>query len=129
MGAVHTLVAEVLAELVNTVETADDKLLEVELRSDSHIEVDIECVVVSDERTSRCTSRNGLQNRGLNFEVALRVEELAHSRDNLRALNEDVANVGVNRQIDITLAIAYLRVGKCIEGLAILLLYDGERTQ
>ena len=128
MRAVHTFVAEVFAELINTVEATYDESLEVQLRSDAHIEVDIERVVVRDEGACCGTTRNGLQNGGLDLQAAMLVEEVAHGRDNLGTLYEDLAHLGIHHQIDITLAIAHLGVGQGVELLAILLLHDGQRT-
>ena len=47
--AVHTLVAEVLADFINTLETTYDEALQIELGSDTHIHILIECVEVGDE--------------------------------------------------------------------------------
>ena len=113
--AVHALVAEVLAELVDPFETAYDEFFEVELRGDAKVEVDVERVVVRDERPCRGTARNGLQNRRFDFEIPLRVEELAHGRHDLRALDEDFAHLRIDRQIDITLAVAHFGVGEGVE--------------
>ena len=126
VSAVHTLVTEVLAELVNTIKATHDKTLEVQLGSDSHIEVDIECVVVSDERTSRSTTRNWLKDWSLNLQAAVLIEILTHSSDNLRTLCKHIAHLRINHQINITLTIAYLRIGQSIELLTILLLNDWE---
>ena len=123
--AVHALVAEVLAQLVDTVESADDQLFEVELRGDAQVEVDVERVVVRDEGTRRGSARNGLQDRRLDLDIALRVEELAHRRDDLRALDEGLLDLRVDDQVEIALAVAHLRVGEGVEGLAVLLLDDG----
>ena len=127
--AVHALVAEVLAELVDPFETAYDEFFEVELRGDAKVEVDVERVVVRDERPRRGAARNGLQNRRFDFEIPLRVEELAHGRHDLRALDEDFAHLRVDRQIDITLAVAYFGVGEGVERLPVLLLDYRQRPQ
>jgi hypothetical protein len=46
----HALVAEVAAELVHTLEPADDQSLQIELGRDAQVEVDVELVRVRDER-------------------------------------------------------------------------------
>ena len=126
MGSIHTFVTEILAELIYAIEASHDKTLQVQLSSYSHIEVDIESVVVSDERTSRSTSRNWLQDWSLDLQATVLVEVLAHGSDNLRTLCKDLAYLRINHQIDITLTIAHLWVGQGIELLTILLLHDWE---
>ena len=128
MRAVHTLVAEVLAELVHAVESADDQLLEVKLRGDAQVEVDVERVVVGDERTGRSAAGNRLQDRSLDLDVAFRVEELAHRGHDLGAAHERVLHLRVDDQVEIPLAVAHLRVGEGVERLAVLLLDDGQRA-
>ncbi len=51
--AIHTLVAEVLADLVYSLEAAYDEPLEIELGGDTHIHVDVEGVEMRDEWACR----------------------------------------------------------------------------
>ena len=126
--AVHALVAEVLAELVDAVESADDQFLEVKFRGDAQVEVDVERVVVGDERTRRCAAGDGLEDRGLDLDVAPFVEELAHRGHDPGAADEGLLHLRVDDQVQIPLAVAHLRVGEGIERLAVLLLDDGQRA-
>ncbi len=126
VGAVHALVAEVLAELVHAVEAAHDQTLEIELAGDSHVEIYVERVVVRDERTRRRAARDGLQDGSLHLHVTARVEELAHGSHDLGALHEDLAHLRIHGQIDVTLAVAHFGVGQGVELLAVLLLHDGQ---
>ena len=128
MCAVHTLVTEVLAKLIHAIEATHDKALEVQLRSYSHVEVDVESVVVCDEGTRCRTTGDGLQDRSLHLEVATLVEEVTHCLHNLSALDEGILHMGVNHKVEVTLTIAHLRVCECVECLTILLLYDGKGT-
>ena len=128
MRAVHAFVAEVLAELVDAVESADDQFLEVQLAGDAQVLVDVERIVVRDERTRRGAARNRLENRGFDLDVAFRVEELAHGRDDFGALDKDLAYLRIDRQIDVTLAVADFGIGEGVERLAVLLLDHGQRA-
>ena len=96
MRAIHALVAEILAELVYAVESADDQFLEVQLTGDAQVLVDVERIVVRDERACRGAARNRLQDRGLHLDVAALVEELAHRGDDLGAPDEYVAHLRVH---------------------------------
>ena len=51
MVAVHTLVTEVLANLIDTLETTYDQALQVELGGDTHVHILVERIEVGDERT------------------------------------------------------------------------------
>ena len=126
--AVHALVAEVLAQFVDAVEAADDQPLQVELRSDAQVEVDVERVVVRDEGTRRGAARNRLQDRRLDLDVALRIEELTHRRDDPGALDEDLLDLRIDDQVEVALAVADFGVGEGVERLAVLLLDDGQRA-
>ena len=129
VGAVHTFVAEVARELIYTLETADDQTLEIELIGDTKIEGDVERIMVCDEGTCRGAAGDGLKHRSLHFEVTMLIEILAHRVEHLVALYEDVAHTGIHHQVDITLTIAELGVGKCVVGLAIFELNDREGTE
>ena len=49
VGAVHTLVAEVLGELIHTLKATHDKALQVELIGNTQVQGDVQCVMVGDE--------------------------------------------------------------------------------
>ena len=64
------LVAEVLADLVDLLEPADDEALEVELVRDAQIEVGVELVRVRDERLGERAAVARLQDRSLDLDEA-----------------------------------------------------------
>ena len=70
----HALVAEVLAELVDALEAADDEPLEVQLGGDPQVEVAVELVVVRDERPRQRAAVERLEHRRLDLDEALAVE-------------------------------------------------------
>ena len=100
----------------------------VQLAGDAQVLVDVERVVVGNERTCRRTARNRLQNRGFDFDVPELVEIIAHRGDDLRAFDENVAHVRIHDQIDVTLAVADFGIGEGVERLAVLLLDHGQRA-
>ena len=75
------LVAEVLAELVDLLEAADDQPLQVELGRDPQVERAVERVVVGGERPRERAAVERLQHRRLDLQEAALVEEAAHRRD------------------------------------------------
>ena len=80
---VHTLVAEVLADFIYALKAAHDEPLEVELGSNTEVEVDVERVVVGDEGACAGSAGNGLQDRGLDLGIAGFVKHGTHGLDDL----------------------------------------------
>ena len=124
MCAVHTLVTEVLRELVNTWESANYKALEVELVCNAQIEIHIKNIVVSYKRTCVGSSRNWLKDRGFHLQITVGVEELTHGVVYCGTLLKDLSNFRIYNEIYISLAVAHLRVCKGIINLSVFLLHD-----
>ena len=78
-------VAEVAVDLVDALEAADDEPLQVQLGRDAQVHVDVERVVVRDERLRDGAARDHLQHRRLDFEEVERVEEAAQVLHDARA--------------------------------------------
>ena len=115
-------VAEVAIDLVYTLEASYDQALEVELGRDAQVEVDVERVVMRDERPGDGAAGDGLHHGGFNFDVAARVEEGADGFHDLAALDEDVAHLRIHEEVDVALAVTEFDVGEPVPFL-------GERQQ
>ena len=111
----EALVAKVAVDLEHFLHPADHELLEIELRGDAQIELHVERVVMRDEWPRRCSARNRVHHRRLDFEIAAGDEELAHRLHDLRALDEDVERGWIGDQIDVALSIALFLVGEPVE--------------
>ena len=129
VSLVHSLVAEVLCELIHSRVTADNQPLKVQLVGNSQIERDVERVVMGDERTRSSTARNALEDRGLNLKATGRIEVLAHRRYYLTPLDEDLAHLRIHDEVDIPLSILKFRIRERVENLAVLLFYNREYPQ
>ena len=70
-------VAEVAVDLEDALEAADHEPLQVELGRDAQVEIEVERVVVGDERPRRGAAGDRLHHRRLDLEEAARVEERA----------------------------------------------------
>ena len=106
------LVAEAPTDLVDALHAADEETLEVKLGGDAQEEVHVEGVVMGDEGLGGGAARDLVHHGGLDLEVAGGVEVLAQERDDVGALDEEVADVGVGEEVDVTLAIAGFDVGE-----------------
>ncbi len=103
-------VAEVAVDLVDAVHAADHQALEIELGRDAQEEVEVERVVVGGERLGDCASGDGVHHWSFDFDERGGVEKAAQRLNDLGALDEDLAHVGVHGEIDVTAAVAGLDV-------------------
>src|SRR6185437_7561590 len=110
----ESLVAEVAIDLVHALVSARDQALQIELRRDTQIHVEIERIVMRHERTCRRAACDRLHHRRLNFEEIESVEEITQIPDYPGSCAKDVAARFVDDQIDITLAIAHLDIGESV---------------
>ncbi len=108
------LVPEVAVELEDPFEAADDESFEVQLGSDSQVEIEVEGVVVGLEGPRRCAPRDGLHHRRLDFHEARRPEMPADRRHDLRPHLEDLPHLRVGEQIQVTLTSPRLAVGEAV---------------
>src|SRR5713101_7336501 len=97
MPLVHPLVAEDAADLVHTVEAADDQTLEVQLEGNAKVQIHVERVVMGPKRPCRRTAGYRLEHRRLHLdEAAAREENIHHLR--------------VSDQVEVALPVAELLV-------------------
>ena len=75
--------------------------------------------MMCDKGTSSSASRNRLEDRGLNLHVARVVKHTSHGGDYPIALAENIFNSWIHNQINVALAVAYLRIGKCIVNISV----------
>jgi hypothetical protein len=66
---VHPLVAEVLGELIHAIISADNQSLQVQLVCNTKVEVNVQCVVMCNERPGERTAIQRLEDGGLDFEM------------------------------------------------------------
>src|SRR5690606_36036648 len=114
MEARHAIITEVFREFVHTCESSDDKTLQVEFIGDAQVQCRIQGIVMCLERAGGSATVQGLKYRGFHFEIPPAVEVVAHRVHQLRPLDECVAHVRVNDQVDIAHPVSLLGVGKRI---------------
>ena len=126
---VHTLIAEVLANLIDTLETTYDEALQIKLGSDTHVHILIECVEVGDEWAGRSTTGNALQGRSLYLCIASVVEYVAQSAEYGSTLQEGILHAIVYDEVNIALTVTQLRIVELVVSYTILVLHDWEWLQ
>ncbi len=116
------LVAEVLAQLVDALQPADDAALQIQLGRDPQVERSIERVVVGRERTRRGAAVDRLKHRRLDLDEAALVEEAADRRDRACPRHEPLAHGRIGDQVQLAVAQSRLDVGQPV-------VLVGQRTQ
>ena len=129
MVAVHTLIAEVLANLIDTLETTNDEALQIKLGSNTHVHILVECVEVGDEWAGRSTTGNALQGRSLYLCIASVVEYVAQSAQYGCTLQEGILHAIVYDEVNIALTVTQLRIVELVVSYTILVLHDWEWLQ
>ena len=108
----NPLIPEVTVDLVDAFDPADGQPLEVELRRDPQIELNVERVVMRDERARQRAAGDRLHHRRLDLEIPAGVQERADRREGPAADLEHPARIGIHDQIEVALPVAGLDVAR-----------------
>ena len=128
MEAVHTFVAEVFGKLINAIETTHNQFFQIQLVCNTQIERHIQRVMVSFERTGCSTAIQWLQNWCFHFQIAFFIQIVTHSVNQQRALDEGIFDMRVHDKVNVTLAIALLRILESIIYYTVFFFDDGQRA-
>ncbi len=107
---VDPLVAEIAVDLVNLFHPADDQALEIELRGHPKVQVEVEGVMVGDERPGQGPAGQRLHHRRLDLDVAAAVEKLPEPGDDRAPEAENLSHLGIHDQVEIAPPLADLGV-------------------
>ncbi len=111
----HALVAEVLADLIDALQAADDESLQIELRGDAQVELGVELVRVRDERVCEGPAVARLEHGRLDLDEAGGVEVLPDGRDDLRSRREVLPRLLAHQQVEVALSVAELGILEAVE--------------
>src|SRR5215468_2659818 len=100
------LVAKVAVDLIYTIESPDDKTLQVQLRRYAKIEIDIQRIVMCDKWPRDGAASDRLHHRRFDFYETARIQKVPDRLYDSAALYEDLAHIDIHRQIDVTLTVA-----------------------
>ena len=109
------LVAEVLADLVDTLQAADDEPLEVELGRDPQVEIGVELVRVRDERMCEGAAVARLEDGRLDLDEAGVVQVAPDGRDDPRSRREVLPRLVAHQQVEVALPVAELGILEPVE--------------
>ena len=114
VAEVHALVAERPAQLEDPLDTADAQPLEVQLRRDAQVQIQVVGVDVGEERPGVGAAVDLLQDRRLDLQKALADQGFADGVQHSAAGPDQVARLGVDRQVDVAGAHPRLLVGQSL---------------
>ena len=112
VACVQPLVAEDAADFEDAVHAADEQPLERELERDPQAHLDIEGVVVGEERLRGRAAGLAQQHRCLDLAEASLDQHAAHRGDRSRARCEHRARPRIDYEVDVAAAIAHLGIGE-----------------
>ncbi len=101
---VDPFVAEDAADFVDPFDAADHETLEVKLKGNSHVELDVEGVVVCDEGAGGCTAGDGVEDGGFDFYEAVAAQSLADGVDDRGAEEHAIEDAVVVDEVEVAVA-------------------------
>ena len=107
---IHTFVAELATDFVHFLKSADNATFKVQLGCYTHVHIDVERIVVSNERTRVCAACKRVENGCFHFDEAFLVEHFADCGNDFAALDEHVFDFGICDKVNVTLAEAQFGV-------------------
>lgn len=110
VGLVNTLVSEVLADFVDSIQSTNDELLEVQFGGYTHVQLHLEIIVVSGKWPCSSTTGNHVHHWSLDLQKLKIIKVLSHELDNLGTSVEYLTGSVVENQIEETFAIPNLIV-------------------
>ena len=115
MTNVDALVAVNAANFVNAFHAANQKPLQMEFQSNSHVQVDIQSVVMSYKRTSRGAAGNRVQSRTFNFRKSFFVKRLTQRLEDRAAAQETFHGALAVDEVNVSLTLAQFRIRHAVE--------------
>ena len=128
MSTVHTFITEVLSDFVYTFKSTYNQTFQVKFAGNTHVQRNVQCVMMCNERACGCSSGDRLQDRSFYFYITFRVEVLTHRIVHFGTFQEDFFYTVVDNQVYITLAVAEFGIVKLIVSYTVLVFHDRQRT-
>ncbi len=104
-------VSEVTVDLENSLKAANDQAFKVEFWSDAQEKIHLQGIVMGGKRLGCCPAGDRLHHRRFNFKIIARHHVVTDQGDDSATFAENVTNILIDDQIEITLAIAGFHIG------------------
>mmetsp|Transcript_76742 Transcript_76742/g.128980 ORF Transcript_76742/g.128980 Transcript_76742/m.128980 type:complete len:320 (-) Transcript_76742:438-1397(-) len=107
---VDTFVAELSPDLVHSVHAPHHQHFQIQLRSNPHVQLHVQLVVLGDERLGHSATGNHVHHGSLNLQKVPVIQELAEERNDFGPSDKCIARRVVHDQIQVSLAIPGLLI-------------------
>ena len=115
MARRDAFVTEVAVDFEYAIETAHHQTFQIEFRRDAQVHINVERVVMGDERTRGGAAWDHLHHRRFHFHKVAAHHELADAGHDLGANAEGFARLFVGDQIEVALTIARFLIGQAVK--------------
>ena len=119
----NAFIAKITIDLIDAVESSYQQALQIQLRGDAQVEIEIKRVVARDERARGGPAGDSLHHRCFHFDVTARIEERAQSAQNFGAPEKCLSNTGVNDKVEVALPVTEFHVRQTMP-----FLWQGEQS-
>ncbi len=103
-------IAEVAVDLIHALQAAYHQPLEIQLRRNAQVEIDVERIVVRFKRTRRGPAGDGLHHGRFHFDITARIQKTPDRLHHFAAFDKNITHVLIHDQVHVALAIAQLHV-------------------
>ena len=115
MSLIKAFIPENTSDLVYPLQSSDNQTLQVQFERNPKFFIFAKSIIMSDKRTSRCSSGIVYQHRSLDLHKAPAVQEIPDLSDNLGSLDKRLFYILIHNQVDISLAVADICVDQTME--------------
>ena len=112
--SIYTFVTETAIDFVHARQTTHEQTLQVQLRRDAKVQVDVQRVVMRDERPGRGAAGDRLHHRRLDLQIPPRLHETPHSRNQLRPELKYTDRLGARVHVHVSVPVPKLRVRQSV---------------
>mmetsp|Transcript_3263 Transcript_3263/g.4493 ORF Transcript_3263/g.4493 Transcript_3263/m.4493 type:complete len:335 (-) Transcript_3263:464-1468(-) len=103
---INSLISEDSANFVDSVQTSNNELLQVQLRSNSHKELHLQIVMEGFEWLGSSSSSNHVQDGGFDFQESSGVQESSEVSDNVALHCEGASDILVHDEVEVSLSVS-----------------------
>ncbi len=108
----YAFVPKVTPDLIDPVKTTHQQAFQVKFKTYAQIELLVQLIVIGGKRFRSSSAINRLQNWCFDFQKPSLIQKFSQGFNSLSANFEDLAHIGVDRQVNVPLAIARFGVGQ-----------------
>ena len=114
MRVINSLISKILPDLKHPLHATNNQHFQIQLRSDPHIQIKIQLVMLSYKWLSCCTTRYNIHHRCLNLNKLPILKKTSYKIDNLRPCQKSTPHSRITNHIKISLPVSSLSLFQTI---------------